>query len=49
MKQMRQDTAKVHEMVSKITITDEAKPAFVQQLLGWVKDTVTQIAYKKKW
>jgi len=25
MKQMRQDTAKIHEMVSKITITDEAK------------------------
>lgn len=46
---MTNNTAKVHEVVSKITITDEAKPELVQQILGWVKDTVTNIKYKQKW
>ena len=45
---MRQDTAKVHEIVSKVIITDEAKPELVQAILGWVKDTVTNIIHKVK-
>ena len=45
---MRKDTAKVHEMVSKITITNEAKPDIAQTLLGWIKDTVTSIIHKDK-
>ena len=45
---MRKDTAKVHEMVSKITITTEAKPDIAQTLLGWIKDTVTSIIHKDK-
>ena len=45
---MRQDTAKVHEIVSKVIVTDDAKPELVQTLLGWVKDTVTTIIYKAK-
>ena len=44
---MRNDTAKVHEIVSKVTITDEAKPDVAQNILGWVKDTVTRIVYKR--
>ena len=45
---MRQDTAKVHEIVSKVTITNDAKPELGQTILGWVKDTVTKIVYKNK-
>ena len=45
---MRQDTAKVHEIVSKVTITNDAKPEMVQSILGWVKDTVTNIVHKVK-
>ena len=45
---MRQDTAKVHEMVSKVTITNDAKPELVQTILSWVKDTVTNIVHKAK-
>ena len=45
---MRQDTAKVHEMVSKVTITNDAKPELVQTILSWVKDTVTNIVHKTK-
>ena len=45
---MRQDTAKVHEIVSKVIITNDAKPELVQVILGWVKDTVTNIIYKAK-
>ena len=45
---MRQDTAKVHEMVSKVTITNDAKPELVQVILSWVKDTVTNIILKAK-
>ena len=45
---MRQDTAKVHEIVSKVTITNDAKPELVQTILGWVKDTVTNIVHKAK-
>ena len=45
---MRNETAKVHETVSKVTITDKAKPEIVQNILGWVKDTVTKIVYKNK-
>ena len=45
---MRQDTAKVHEMVSKVTITNDAKPELVQVILSWVKDTVTNIIHKAK-
>ena len=40
--------AKVHETVSKVIITDKARPDIVQCMLSWVKDTVTQIVYKKK-
>ena len=43
---MRQDTAKVHEIVSKVVITNDAKPELVQSILSWVKDTVTRIVYK---
>ena len=45
---MRQDTAKVHEIVSKVTITNNAKPELVQIILSWVKDTVTNIVHKAK-
>ena len=46
---MRQDTAKVHEIVSKVTITNNAKPEMVQSILSWVKDTVTNIVHKAKY
>ena len=45
---MRQDTAKVHEIVSKVTITNDAKPELAQTILGWVKDSVTNIVQKVK-
>ena len=45
---MNENTAKVHEAVSKVTITDKAKPEIVQGILSWVIDTVTNIVYKKK-
>ena len=45
---MRNETAKVHETVSKVIITDKAKPEIVQNILSWVKDTVTKITYKNK-
>ena len=45
---MRQDTAKVHDMISKATITKKASPALVQAILSWCKDTVTTIIYKDK-
>jgi hypothetical protein len=45
---MRQDTAKVHEMISKATITKKANPTLVQAILSWCKDTVTTISYKEK-
>ena len=45
---MKQDTAKVHEIVSKVTITNDAKPELVQTILSWVKDTVTTIVHKAK-
>ena len=45
---MRQDTAKVHEIVSKVVITNDAKPEMVQSILGCVKDTVTNIVHKVK-
>ena len=45
---MKQDTSKVHEMVSKVVITNDAKPEMVQSILGWVKDTVTNIVHKVK-
>ena len=45
---MKQDTAKVHEIVSKVTITNDAKPELVQTILSWVKDTVTNIIHKAK-
>ena len=45
---MRQATAKVHEIVSKVTITNDAKPEIVQVILSWVKDTVTNIVQRAK-
>ena len=45
---MKNDTAKVHETVSKVVITNKAKPEIVQNILSWVKDTVTKIVYKNK-
>ena len=45
---MRQDTAKVHEMISKAVITKGANPTLVQAILSWCKDTVTTIVYKEK-
>ena len=45
---MRNDTAIVHEAVSRVIITDKARPEMVQNILSWVKDTVTKIVYKKK-
>ena len=45
---MRQDTAKVHEIISKAIITKKANPTLVQSILGWCKDTVTTITYKEK-
>ena len=43
-----QNTARVHEMVSKVTITNEANPAIAQAILSWTKDTVTTIISKEK-
>ena len=45
---MRQDTAKVHEIISKATITKNANPTLVQAILSWCSDTVTTIIYKDK-
>ena len=45
---MRQDTAKVHEIISKAVITKNANPTLVQAILSWCKDTVTAIIYKEK-
>ena len=45
---MKQDTAKVHEMISKAVITKNANPTLVQAILSWCKDTVTTIIYKEK-
>ena len=45
---MRQDTAKVHEMISKAVITKNANPTLVHAILSWCKDTVTTITYKDK-
>ena len=45
---MNENNAKVHEIVSKVIITDKAKPDIAQGILSWVKDTVTNIVYKKK-
>ena len=45
---MRQETAKVHEMISKAVITKNANPKLVQTILSWCKDTVTTILYKDK-
>ena len=45
---MKQNTAKVHEIVSKVIITNNAKPELVQSILSWVKDTVTNIIHKAK-
>ena len=45
---MRQETAKVHEMISKAIITKNANPALVQAILSWCSDTVTTIIYKEK-
>jgi len=45
---MKNNTARVHEIVSKVTITDNAKPETVQQILSWIKDTVTTIVQRKK-
>ena len=45
---MRQDTAKVHEIISKAVITKNANPTLVQAILSWCKDTVTTIIYKDK-
>ena len=45
---MRQDTAKVHEIISKAIITKNANPTLVQAILSWCKDTVTTIMYKEK-
>ena len=45
---MKQDTSKVHEIVSKVVITNDAKPELVQSILSWVKDTVTNIVHKVK-
>ena len=45
---MIHNSAKVHEMISKATITKNANPALVQAILSWCKDTVTTIMYKEK-
>ena len=45
---MRQDTAKVHEIISKAVITKNANPILVKAILSWCKDTVTTIIYKDK-
>ena len=45
---MKQDTAKVHEMISKATITKKANPTLVQAILSWCSDTVTTIIYREK-
>jgi hypothetical protein len=45
---MRQDTAKVHEIISKAVITKNANPTLVQAILSWCSDTVTTIIYKDK-
>ena len=45
---MKNDTAKMHETISKDIITDKAKPEVVENILSWVKDTVTNIVYKNK-
>tara|TARA_R100000742_G_C4274762_1_gene94888 strand:- start:804 stop:968 length:165 start_codon:yes stop_codon:yes gene_type:complete len=41
-------SAKLHEVISKLTITDRANPELAQNILSWTKDSVTDIVYKKK-
>ena len=45
---MKNETSKMHETISKVIITDKAKPEVVQNILSWVKDTVTKITYRNK-
>ena len=45
---MSQNKAKAHEVVSKIIITNDAKPEIAQAILGWTKDNVTNIIHKEK-
>ena len=45
---MKQNTVTVNEMISKITITNDAKPEIAQAILSWTKDTVTTIVSKDK-
>ena len=45
---MKNNTVKVHQMVSRFTITDNAKPEIAQHILSWIKDTVTTIVQRKK-
>ena len=45
---MIHNTAKVHEMISKATITKKANPALVQAILSWCIKDVTTIIYREK-
>ena len=45
---MVHNTAKVHEMISKATITKKANPALVQAILSWCIKDVTTIIYREK-
>ena len=45
---MDRPMAKVHEIVSKVTITNTTTPEIAQTILSWTKDTVPQIHYKDK-
>jgi hypothetical protein len=42
------ETAPMHEIVSKVTITKEAKPDLVKNILTWVKDHVAEISQKDR-
>ena len=42
------DNVKARDLVSKVVVTDEAKPELVQDILSWLKDSKPSIIYKKK-
>ena len=41
------NNVKVRDLVSKVVITDKARPEIVQDIFSWLKDSEPLIIYKK--
>ena len=41
------DSTKFRDLVSKVTITDDAKPDMAQSILSWVNESKPQVIYKR--